>query len=148
MSVDPLTIIKGILTIAAALGWFSESHWPSKVDEAIDKLEALEGRELPELREKRAYAYEMYLKHHHAEPWNKPWRLEKFQRAIVDLAKAIKAEAERYAEQIGYEVPVAGITDWLKKNLKYLVLGGVALTLLLVLIAPARGPEIIYLKKP
>ena len=126
--IDPLTILKGILTIAAALGWFSESHWPSEVDEAIDKLEALEGRELPELREKRAYAYEMYLKHHHAEPWNKPWRLEKFQRAIVDLAKAIKAEAEKYATDIGYE-----IQPWYIKYLPYGLMAVLGTALIIVL---------------
>lgn len=125
---DPLTILSGILAIAKALGWFSESHWPEKVDEAIDNLEALEGRELPELREKRAYAYEMYLKHHHAEPWNKPWRLEKFQRAIVDLAEAIKAEAEKYAAEIGYEMK-----PWYIKYLPYALMAGLGTALIIVL---------------
>lgn len=123
MAIDFITVIGGILKTAAALGWFSESHWPREVDEAIDALEEAEERELPELREKRAYAYEMYLKHHHAEPWNKPWRLKKFQDAIKDLAKAIEEEAKRFS-------PVAALPtflDKLKKYAPYIALGGAAI---------------------
>jgi len=134
MPASVVTILATVLKIAAGLGWFSESHWPSEVDEAIDALEEAEGRELPGLREKRAYAYEMMLKHHHAEPWNKPWRLKKFQDAIKDLAKAIEEEANRFKAEKEAEVGVLPtLLDKLKKYAPYIALGGAGIfTVILV----------------
>lgn len=132
--IGAIEAIGKILAITGSLGWFSESHWPSEVDEAIARLEEVEGRELPELREKRAYAYEMMLKHHHAEPWNKPWRLKKFQDAIKDLAKAIEEEAKKFS-------PVAALPkfiDKLKQYAPYIALGGAGIVTAILIIKASK----------
>lgn len=122
MPVSIVTTLATVLKIAAGLGWFSESHWPSEVDEAIDALEEVEGRELPELREKRATAHIYYLKHHHAAPWDKPHYLKMFQNAVKDLAKAIEEEANRFKAEMPVGV-LPTLLDKLKKYAPYIGLG-------------------------
>lgn len=141
MPVDIITAIGGILKIAIGLGWFSESHWPGEVDEAIDILEEAEGRDLLELREKRAYAYEMMLKHHHAEPWNKSWRLKKFQNAVQDLGRAIEEEANRFKAEREAKLPAAlpsAIIEFLSKYKWPLAVGSSLIFALLIIASAGR----------
>ncbi|MBA7601593.1 hypothetical protein ES703_08670 [subsurface metagenome] len=143
IGIDPGTIIvivNGVLKILAWLGWFSEADWPEELDEAQDLLKELPGVDMARLEDLRAYAHEMYLKHHHAEPWNKSWRLKKFQEAIRAWAEGLKEEAEKAAEEIGYD-----IKPWYIKYLPYGLMAGLGIALIAVLASGRREPRVIYL---
>lgn len=80
------------------------------------------------------------------------WESEHYKKLIEGtlgrIGYHLEKEIARLAEEAGLEIPIVGIEDWLKKNVLYLIMGGLGLALILVLVMPPRrAPEIVYLPK-
>lgn len=134
--IEPTTIIaivKTVLSIIAGLGWFSSADWPEELDNAHNELKQVPGVDVDRLDALAIEAHKWYLKQHHAAPWDKPYYLKKFQEAVRAWVIAVKDEAEKAAERIGYDVK-----PWYVKYLPYGIMAVEVTALIIVLVRRPR----------
>ena len=95
-----LEILSGLKTIGEKLGWWGQLSWPSEIDEAIAKLEKLEGRKLPHLRALRDDAHKCMITAERSYFDGHIYWTNKFKEAVRRCGEAIRKEAEDYEAKL------------------------------------------------
>lgn len=146
-------IIGGLLTIAEAGGWFTQTEWSEEIagrltdDTAtggiVDELEAQTGKSYSYLQSLRQQVVDAWRNFQKAAPWNKAQTAEGYMAKVRELSGAVKKQAEAYQEEITLLPTLGKVTtavgeaivspEWWKKYLPWIGIGGLTLFLIILL---------------